>query len=65
VRPISQGTRTGTGAGTGAILDLGNERDVADYVLYAYGDAGEYEAATSEMLSVAEGEGRRRLAWEG
>jgi len=39
-RRILQGAGTGTGDGIGAVLDLGNERDVADYVLRAHGDDG-------------------------
>jgi len=43
------------------VLDLGNEKDVADYVLRAHGGRGGasvdggYETATSEVSSVAEG----------
>jgi len=54
-RRILQGTGTGTGGCVGAVLDLGNERDVGDYVLRAHG--GGYETAASEVSSVAEGEG--------
>lgn len=70
VRRVLQGTTGGTSAGTGAVLDLGNERDVADYVLRLHGVArsrssasvdggggdGGYETATSEVSSVVGGE---------
>ncbi|KAH9998142.1 Brix domain-containing protein [Russula compacta] len=57
-----------SGSGSGAVLDLGNERDVADYVLRARGarsgsasvdggGGGGYETATSEVSSVAEEDG--------
>jgi hypothetical protein len=43
-----------------SVLDLGNEKDVADYVLRARGGGtsvdGGYETAASEVSSVAEGE---------
>jgi ribosome biogenesis protein SSF1/2 len=71
VRRVLQGTGAtvrsgGAGAGgSGAVLDLGNEKDVADYVLRAHGggrggrgDAsvdGGYETAASEVSSAAEG----------
>jgi len=70
VRRVLQGTGAtvrsgggvgGGGGGSGAVLDLGNERDVADYVLRAHGGGGAasidggYETATSEVSSVAEG----------
>lgn len=62
VRRVLQGT-TGTtaraGGGSGAVLDLGNEKDVADYVLRARGGGtstdGGYETAASDVSSVAEG----------
>ena len=64
VRRVLQGTgataRSGTGGG-GAVLDLGNEKDVADYVLRARGSRsgpsmdGGYETAASEVSSAAEG----------
>ena len=44
----------GTGIGTEAMLDLGNEQDVADHVLRAHG--GRYETAALEVSSVAERE---------
>jgi ribosome biogenesis protein SSF1/2 len=65
VRRVLQGTgatiRGGGGGGSGAVLDLGNENDVADYVLRAHGGRGGasvdggYETAASEVSSVAEG----------
>jgi ribosome biogenesis protein SSF1/2 len=67
VRRVLQGTGAtvrgggGGGGGSGAVLDLGNEKDVADYVLRAHGSRGGasvdggYETATSEVSSVAEG----------
>ena len=69
VRRVLQGTSAtvrsggGGGGGSGAVLDLGNEKDVADYVLRAQGRGpgggasvdGGYETATSEVSSVAEG----------
>jgi ribosome biogenesis protein SSF1/2 len=73
VRRVLQGTGAtvrssgagGAGAGgrSGAMLDLGNEKDVADYVLRAHGHGGAasvdggggYETAASEVSSVAEG----------
>ena len=68
VRRVLQGTSAtvrggggGGGGGSGAVLDLGNEKDVADYVLRAHGGRGGasvdggYETATSEVSSVAEG----------
>ena len=67
VRRVLQGTGatvrggSGSGAGSGAVLDLGNEKDVADYVLRAHGGRGGasvdggYETAASEVSSVAEG----------
>jgi ribosome biogenesis protein SSF1/2 len=71
VRRVLQGTGAtgatarggggGSGGGSGAVLDLGNEKDVADYVLRAHGGRGGasvdggYETATSEVSSVAEG----------
>jgi ribosome biogenesis protein SSF1/2 len=51
-----------SGAGGGATIDLGNERDVADYVLRAHGgprssaSASGYETAASEVSSAAEDE---------
>ncbi|KAI0295537.1 Brix domain-containing protein [Russula brevipes] len=59
VRRVLQGTAGGTPAGTGAVLDLGNERDVADYVLRLHGVVvdGGYETAASEeedVVSLAE-----------
>ena len=64
VRRVLQGTgataRSG-GGGSGAVLDLGNEKDVADYVLRARGSRsgasidGGYETAASEVSSAAEG----------
>ena len=63
VRRVLQGTTSATvrRGGGGAVLDLGNEKDVADYVLRAHGvragasvDGG-YETAASEVSSVAEG----------
>jgi ribosome biogenesis protein SSF1/2 len=66
VRRVLQGTgamaRGGGGSGSGAVLDLGNEKDVADYVLRARGGGGGasvdggYETAASEVSSAAEGE---------
>lgn len=64
VRRVLQGSSTsGAGAGggggsSGAMLDLGNERDVADYVLRAQGGTADgYEsAATSDVSSAAEDE---------
>lgn len=67
VRRVLQGTgatvRSGAGGRSGAMLDLGNEKDVADYVLRAHGHGGAasvdggggYETAASEVSSVAEG----------
>ena len=67
VRRVLQGTgatarSSGAGAGAGgAVLDLGNEKDVADYVLRARGARsgvsvdGGYETAASEVSSAAEG----------
>lgn len=69
VRRVLQGTgatvRPAGGGNGGAVLDLGNEKDVADYVLRAHGrggggggasvDGGGYETAASEVSSVAEG----------
>jgi ribosome biogenesis protein SSF1/2 len=70
VRRVLQGTGAtvrggagGAGGSSGAVLDLGNEKDVADYVLRAHGVRGRggasveggYETATSEVSSVAEG----------
>ena len=66
VRRVLQGTGATTvrGGGSGAVLDLGNEKDVADYVLRAYGGGGRsgasgdgegYETAASEVSSIAEG----------
>jgi ribosome biogenesis protein SSF1/2 len=59
VRRVLQGTGATVRAGSGAVLDLGNEKDVADYVLRARGGGastdGGYETAASEMSSVAEG----------
>ncbi len=76
VRRVLQGTggtttarAGGSASGSGAVLDLGNEKDVADYVLRAHGHGGGnasrsgasvdgdggYETATSEVSSVAEG----------
>ena len=67
VRRVLQGTSAtvrggvGGGGGSGAVLDLGNEKDVADYVLRAHGGRsgasvdGGYETAASEVSSVAEG----------
>lgn len=69
VRRVLQGTtgatiRSGGGGGSGAaVLDLGNEKDVADYVLRAHGrgggtsvdGGGGYETAASDVSSVAEG----------
>ena len=60
----------GAGGGAGAVIDLGNERDVANYVLRAHGGprssatasvdggggGGGYETAASEMSSAAEDE---------
>ena len=43
VRRVLHGTGTtvrGRDGGSGAVLDLGNERDVADYVLRAHGGGG-------------------------
>ncbi|KAI0306768.1 Brix domain-containing protein [Multifurca ochricompacta] len=58
VRRVLQGSTTTRG---GAILDLGNERDVADYVLRTRGEYSNsssvvdgYESAVSEASSVAE-----------
>ena len=63
---VAAAERHGSGTGSGAVLDLGNERDVADYVLRARGarsgnasvdgdgGGGGYETATSEVSSVAE-----------
>ena len=56
----SSGAGAAAGAG-GAVLDLGNEKDVADYVLRARGARsgvsvdGGYETAASEVSSAAEG----------
>jgi len=63
------GTSGGGGGGGGdAVIDLGNEKDVADYVLRAHGGprssasasvgggGGGYETAASEMSSAAEDE---------
>ena len=67
VRRVLQGTGATTvrgGGGSGAVLDLGNEKDVADYVLRTHGGrggatsvdgGGGYETAASEVSSVAEG----------
>lgn len=72
VRRVLQGTvaattvRGGGSGSSGAVLDLGNEKDVADYVLRAHGGrggatsvdvdgGGGYETAGSEVSSVAEG----------
>jgi ribosome biogenesis protein SSF1/2 len=67
VRRVLQGTGAtvrsggGGGGGSGAVLDLGNEKDVADYVLRARGGGGGasvdggYETAASEVSSAAEG----------
>jgi ribosome biogenesis protein SSF1/2 len=67
VRRVLQGTTGATvrsgGSSGAAVLDLGNEKDVADYVLRAHGrggggasvDGGGYETAASEVSSVAEG----------
>ena len=61
VRRVLQGTTGATVRGAGAVLDLGNEKDVADYVLRAHGGRagasvdGGYETAASEVSSVAEG----------
>src|SRR5882757_8118273 len=56
VRRVLQGTGATVRAGSGAVLDLGNEKDVADYVLRARGGGastdGGYETAASEMSSV-------------
>ena len=67
VRRVLQGPSGASGAGAGAagsggaVLDLGNEKDVADYVLRARAAAGTtdggYEsAATSDVSSAAEDE---------
>jgi ribosome biogenesis protein SSF1/2 len=65
VRRVLQGTGAtarsgGGGSGSGVVLDLGNEKDVADYVLRARGGGtsvdGGYETAASEVSSAAEGE---------
>ena len=61
VRRVLQGggaSGAGASAGAGAMLDLGNEKDVADYVLRARsGTADGYEsAATSDVSSAAEDE---------
>jgi ribosome biogenesis protein SSF1/2 len=61
VRRVLQGSSAsgaGTASGGGAMLDLGNERDVADYVLRARGSTADgYEsAATSDVSSAAEDE---------
>jgi ribosome biogenesis protein SSF1/2 len=64
VRRVLQGagaTARSGGASAGAVLDLGNEKDVADYVLRAHGSRsgasmdGGYETAASEVSSAAEG----------
>ena len=57
VRRVLQGSST-SGAGVSAMLDLGNEKDVADYVLRARsGTVDGYEsAATSDVSSAAEDE---------
>jgi hypothetical protein len=57
VRRVLQGS-SATGAGVSAMLDLGNEKDVADYVLRARsGTTDGYEsAATSDVSSAAEDE---------
>ena len=69
VRRVLQGTGAtvrgggggGGGGGSGAVLDLGSEKDVVDYVLRAHGGRGGasvdggYETAASEVSSVAEG----------
>ncbi|KAI0282187.1 Brix domain-containing protein [Russula aff. rugulosa BPL654] len=62
---VRSGGAGGAGAGSrsGAMLDLGNEKDVADYVLRAHGlggaasvdGGGGYETAASEVSSAAEG----------
>ena len=64
-RALQLGGASGAGGG-GATIDLGNERDVADYVLRAHGgprssasasaSAGGYETAASEVSSAAEDE---------
>ena len=67
VRRVLLGVGGGGSAGAsgGAAIDLGNERDVADYVLRAHGGArsrdgdgggGGYETAASEVSSAAEDE---------
>ena len=58
VRRVLQGSSASAGAGVSAMLDLGNEKDVADYVLRARsGTADGYEsAATSDVSSAAEDE---------
>jgi ribosome biogenesis protein SSF1/2 len=61
-RALQLGGTSGAGGGGGATIDLGNERDVADYVLRAHGgprssaSAGGYETAASEVSSAAEDE---------
>jgi len=60
VRRVLQGSSTAgaSAGGGGAMLDLGNEKDVADYVLRARGGTADgYEsAATSDVSSAAEDE---------
>ena len=58
VRRVLQGSSASAGAGVSAMLDLGNEKDVADYVLRARsGTTDGYEsAATSDVSSAAEDE---------
>ena len=56
VRRVLQGS-SATGAGVSAILDLGDEKDVADYVLRAHsGTTDGYESTTTSDVSPAAGD---------
>ena len=57
VRRVLQGSSASVGAGVGAMLDLGNEKDVADYVLRAHsGTTDGYESTTTSDVSPAAGD---------
>lgn len=62
---LGAGAAGGAAATSGGVIDLGNEKDVADYVLRAHGGPrsnasasgdGGYETAASEVSSAAEDE---------
>jgi ribosome biogenesis protein SSF1/2 len=62
-RVVLGGAGAAAAAASGGVIDLGNEKDVADYVLRAHGGArssasadGGYETAASEVSSAAEDE---------